>query len=101
MIELHYYLHLPRSFGMQIVAIFGVFLFAMSVSGFLAHPNIFKDAFSFRKKRSARLKMVDLHNRLSVWTAPFHLSNSLTGAMIGLATISAIFVGMLKYDGGV
>lgn len=99
LIDLHYYLHLPKSFGMIVVAIFGVFLFAMSLSGLLAHPNIFRDAFAFRRSRSEQIKQVDLHNRLSVWTAPFHISNSLTGAMIGLATISALAVGTLKYDG--
>lgn len=98
-IDLHYYLHLPKSFGMTIVAIFGVLLFGMSISGLLAHPNLFKDAFAFRRSKSEQIKNVDLHNRLSVWTAPFHISNSLSGAMIGLATLSALAVGTLKYDG--
>ena len=99
LIDLHYYLHLPKSFGMIVVAIFGVFLFAMSISGLLAHPNIFKDAFSFRRSKSEQVKKVDLHNRLSVWTAPFHISNSLTGAMIGLAVLSIAALAPLKYGG--
>ena len=98
-IDLHYYLNLPITFGMQVVAILGVFLFAMSVTGFVAHPKIFKDAFSFRRNKSEQIEKVDLHNRLSVWTAPFHITNSLTGAMIGLASLSAITIGSLKYDG--
>ncbi|RKQ71847.1 putative iron-regulated membrane protein [Litorimonas taeanensis] len=99
LIDLHYYLHLPKSFGMIIVAIFGVFLFAMSITGLLAHPNIFKEAFTFRRSKSEQLKQVDLHNRLSVWTAPFHITNSLTGAMIGLAVLSAAAIAPLKYNG--
>ncbi len=99
LIDLHYYLHLPKSFGMIVVAIFGVFLFAMSISGLLAHPNIFKDAFSFRRSKSEQIKKVDLHNRLSVWTAPFHISNSLTGAMIGLAVLSIAALAPMKYGG--
>lgn len=99
LIDLHYYLHLPKSFGMLIVAMFGVLLFAMSVSGILAHPKIFKDAFAFRRSKSEQIKQVDLHNRLSVWTMPFHLSNSLTGAMIGLATLSALAVAAMDYNG--
>ena len=99
LIDLHYYLHLPKSFGMIVVAIFGVFLFAMSISGLLAHPNIFRDAFSFRRSKSEQIKKVDLHNRLSVWTAPFHISNSLTGAMIGLAVLSIAALAPLKYGG--
>ena len=99
LIKIHYYLTLPSSFGMTIVAIFGVFLFAISVSGFLAHPNIIKDSFSYRRSKSEQVKQVDLHNRLSVWTAPFNIIVTLTGTMIGLATMTAIAVGLLKYDG--
>ncbi|WP_416878402.1 PepSY-associated TM helix domain-containing protein [Litorimonas sp.] len=99
LIDLHYYLHLPKSFGMIVVAIFGVFLFAMSITGLLAHPNIFRDAFSFRRSKSEQIKKVDLHNRLSVWTAPFHISNSLTGAMIGLAVLSIAALAPMKYGG--
>lgn len=99
LIDLHYYLHLPKSFGMIVVAIFGVFLFAMSITGFIAHPRVFKDAFAFRRSKSEQIKQVDLHNRLSVWTAPFHISNSLSGAMIGLAVFSIAALAPLKYDG--
>ena len=55
LIHLHYYLNLPASFGMIIVAIFGVMLVAMTVSGFLAHPRIFRDAFRLRRTGQARL----------------------------------------------
>lgn len=96
---LHYYLHLPYSFGMIVVSIFGVFLFGMSISGFLAHPNIFKDAFAFRRSKSEQIKQTDLHNRLSVWTAPFHISNSLTGAIIGFAALWGLTLGNLKHEG--
>lgn len=99
LIDLHYYLHLPTSFGMVVVAIFGVFLFAMSITGLIAYPKIFKDAFAFRRSKSQQLMLTDLHNRLSVWTAPFHITNSLTGAMIGLFVISAATIGPLKYNG--
>lgn len=99
LVELHYYLTLPHSFGMLVVAAFGVFLFGMSLTGLVAHPNIFKDAFRFRRGKSSQLTMVDLHNRLSVWTAPFHLTNALTGALIGLAILSAAAIGQLKYGG--
>ena len=99
LLELHYYLTLPNTFGMTVVAIFGVFLFAIILSGFLAHPNIIKDAFAFRRSKSEQIKQVDIHNRLSVWTAPFTIAVTLSGTMIGLATITAIAVGLIKYDG--
>lgn len=98
-IDLHYYLNLPQSFGMQVVALLGVVLFTLSITGLFAHPNIFKDAFRVRFRRSPQIGLVDLHNRLSVWTAPFHLTNSITGSMIGFALLSSLVVGTLKYEG--
>src|SRR5690606_23959509 len=62
-------------------------LCALIITGFLAHPSIVKDAFKLRNGSSARLGQVDLHNRLSVWGAPFHLMIALTGAYYGLALL--------------
>jgi len=101
LIDLHYYLHMPASFGMILVAIFGVMLLAMSVSGLLAHPRIFRDAFRLRRSGQSRLVQIDLHNRLSVWTAPFHIAIALTGAMIGLLSVFAFVFAQTSHDGDV
>lgn len=99
LLYLHYFLHLPTTFGMLIVSALGVFLFSMSITGVLAHRNIFKEAFTFRLSVTEHLEKADLHNRLSVWTAPFHIAISLTGAIIGLAALISLGVGALKYNG--
>ncbi|MGB3626476.1 MAG: PepSY-associated TM helix domain-containing protein [Henriciella sp.] len=99
LIDLHYYLNLPASFGMIVVATFGVMLIAMAISGFLAHPRIFRDAFRFRRKGQARLIQADLHNRLSVWTAPFTIVVAGTGAMIGLFAVVALVLAQTSFDG--
>ena len=99
LIELHYYLSLPHSFGMIIVAITGVMLLAMTVSGLLAHPRIFRDAFRLKRSGQPRLVQADLHNRLSVWTAPFHIAVAATGAMIGLFVVVALVLAQTSYDG--
>ncbi|MEQ8559192.1 MAG: PepSY-associated TM helix domain-containing protein [Henriciella sp.] len=99
LIHLHYYLNLPTSFGMIIVAILGVMLVAMVISGFLAHPRIFRDAFRFRRKGQPRLVQADLHNRLSVWTAPFTVIVAATGAMIGLFSVVALVLAQTSFDG--
>ncbi|MEQ9314411.1 MAG: PepSY-associated TM helix domain-containing protein [Henriciella sp.] len=99
LIHLHYYLNLPSTFGMILVAIFGVMLVAMVISGLLAHPRIFRDAFRFRRKGQARLAQADLHNRLSVWTAPFVVIVALTGAMIGLFSVVALVLAQTSFDG--
>lgn len=99
LIELHYYLSLPHSFGMIIVAVFGVMLIAMSISGFLAHPKIFKDAFRLKRSGQKRLIQADLHNRLSVWTAPFHIIVAGTGAVIGLFVVVAFILAQTSFNG--
>ena len=85
--EMHINLHLPQTFGIIVVGIFGAMLCGLIVSGIIAHPRIFKDAFIWRRNKSERLNQVDLHNRLSVWGTPFYLMIGLTGAFIGLVSI--------------
>lgn len=97
LLDLHYYLHLPQVLGLTVVGALGAFLVAMSISGFMAHPRIFRDAFTVRRG-AGRLPITDLHNRLSVWTAPFHISNALTGAMLGLATILAGTIAAFSFN---
>ena len=99
LINLHYYLNLPSSFGMIVVAIFGVMLVAMAISGFIAHPRIFRDAFRLRRKGQARIVQADLHNRLSVWTSPFTIVVAATGAMIGLFSVVALTLAQASFDG--
>ncbi len=85
--DLHLYLHLPTSWGMILVSALGAMLCALIISGLLSHPRLFKDAFHFRRKGNARLEQTDLHNRLSVWGAPFHIMIAVTGAFFGLASL--------------
>ncbi|MDX5331916.1 MAG: PepSY domain-containing protein [Caulobacteraceae bacterium] len=91
--HLHYYLTLPTSFGMIVVSLVGAAMVGLIVSGLLAHPRIFRDAFTFRWSGSPRLSQADLHNRLSVWAAPFHIAIALTGAYFGLAGLILMLAG--------
>lgn len=98
LLDLHYYLHLPHILGLTVVGALGAFLIALSLSGFLAHPRIFRDAFTLRRSAD-RVGLADLHNRLSVWTAPFHISNVLTGAILGLSSVLAFAIAAVSFDG--
>ena len=84
LLNLHLYLHLPESWGMILVSALGAMLVALIVSGLVAHPRIFRDAFNFRPGGSRLLEQADIHNRLSVWGVPFHLMIAVTGAWFGL-----------------
>ena len=80
-------------------ALLAPMLCALIISGLVAHPKIFKDAFNFRTKGSRHLEQADIHNGLSVWGVPFHLMIAITGAYFGLALpILAVFADA-RYDG--
>lgn len=96
---LHAYLHLPAAWGAFIVGMTGVALLSSLFSGILAHPRIFRDAFHLRIGGSKRLQEADLHNRISVWALPFHFIVSLTGAFLGLVTITVGVLGMAMFNG--
>lgn len=97
LLDLHYYLHLPQVLGLTVVGALGVMLLVLALSGVIAHPRIVRDAFTFRRG-AGRLTLVDLHNRLGVWTLPFHVSNALTGAILGLASVLALIIAAVGFD---
>lgn len=99
LIDLHLAFHLPRLFGLTLVGLLGVMMAALVVGGVLAHPRIFRDAFRLRARGPRQLAYADWHNRLGVWTLPFGLAVALTGAVLGLATVMAVALAALAFDG--
>jgi uncharacterized iron-regulated membrane protein len=101
LVQLHYTLNLPALVGITIVGILGVMMLALSFSGVIALPRIFRDAFRLRARKSSGVGLADWHNRLSVWTLPFSLAIALTGAMIGMATFTAYAIAGNSYGGDI
>lgn len=99
LVELHYILNIPGIVGITIVGTLGVMMLALALSGVIAHPRIFRDAFRLRARDSNGLGLADWHNRLSVWTLPFTVAIALTGALIGLASITGYGVAKTSYGG--
>jgi uncharacterized iron-regulated membrane protein len=99
--RLHINLHLPRTWGIFLVGLTGVALLSSLISGVLAHPRIFRDAFHLRLGGARRLQEADLHNRLGVWALPFHVLVSLTGALLGLTTLIVGVLGFALFQGDV
>ena len=97
--NLHVHLRLPSPWGIYLVGLIGVAMLSLVVSGLLAHPRIFKDAFHLRRGGSMRLQEADLHNRMSVWALPFHLTISFTGAFLGLSFFIVGILAFIAYDG--
>lgn len=84
---LHNNLHMPITIGIIFVSTIGALFCGLIITGFLSHPSIIKDAFKWRIGGSRRMEQVDLHNRLSVWGAPFHLMIAITGTFYGFFMI--------------
>ncbi|KZX87663.1 peptidase [Erythrobacter sp. HI0037] len=99
LLALHYRLNLPAVYGMTLVGAFGAMIVALSISGIIAHPRIFRDAFRLRARRRDDVATVDWHNRLAVWSLPFALAIALTGAMIGLFYVSGGSMAASAYGG--
>lgn len=99
LVQLHYLLNIPGVIGITIVGALGAMMLILSVSGVVAHPRIFRDAFRLRARDKSGLALADWHNRLSVWTLPFIVAIALTGALIGLASLTAVGVARASYGG--
>ncbi len=99
LIGLHVRLLIPGLWGLILVGLIGVFTVSLIASGVLAHPRIFKDAFLLRWGRSRRLQEADLHNRLSVWGLPFHITIALSGAVLALAPFVVNLIVETAYRG--
>ncbi|MCJ2185791.1 PepSY-associated TM helix domain-containing protein [Novosphingobium beihaiensis] len=97
--RLHINLQLPRVWGRVLVGLAGVAMLSLLISGILAHPRVFRDAFHLRLGGSRRLQEADIHNRISVWGLPFHFLISLTGAVLGLSTIIVAALGLAVFQG--
>lgn len=101
LVDLHYTLNLPSLIGITIVGVLGVMMLALALSGVIAHPRIFRDAFRLRARTAGGVGLADWHNRLSVWTLPFTIAIALTGALIGLASVTGFGIAGVGYGGDI
>jgi uncharacterized iron-regulated membrane protein len=99
LVALHYMLNVPGLVGITVVGVLGVMILALALSGVVAHPRIFRDAFRLRARDGGGLGLADWHNRLSVWSLPFSVAVALTGAIIGLGSLVAYGLAT-RYHGG-
>jgi uncharacterized iron-regulated membrane protein len=98
--ELHGHLLLPHIIGMSLVGLMGVLCLALIISGVIAHPSIFKDAFLWRAgKKTLRIQQMDLHNRIGVWGLPFHFMMAFTGAFMGLGAVLMTLTSIVMFSG--
>src|SRR5579859_118922 len=97
--DLHVRLHMPGIWGVSLVGLTGVGMTALIMSGLLAHPRIFRDAFRWRLGGNRKVAQADLHNRIAVWGSPLFLALALTGAFLGLAQLLLMVDAEARHDG--
>ncbi|WP_018982542.1 PepSY-associated TM helix domain-containing protein [Salinimonas chungwhensis] len=98
-LDLHYYLHLPSSFGMIAVSALGAVICMLVITGFFAHKKLVRDAFKWRRGGSGQAGRIDLHNRFGVWASPFHLMIGVTGTYFGMAGLILALVAQVDEGG--
>ena len=98
-LTMHYYLHLPPTWGVMFTGLLGVMLCVALVTGVLAHPRIFRDAFRMRLRARPQLARADLHNRFGVWLLPFAGAVAFTGAVIGLGQLVFVTIAQERHGG--
>lgn len=96
--DLHVRLHVPGIWGVSLVGLSGVGLTALILSGLLADPRLFRDAFRWRRGGNPQIALADLHKRIGLWGTPLFLALALSGAFLGLAQLLATNTGVLYGD---
>ncbi|MES2950145.1 MAG: PepSY-associated TM helix domain-containing protein [Pseudomonadota bacterium] len=79
----HFSLHLKwMNVGYWMVALAGMAMLVMVVSGVVVHRKIFADFFLFRPHKRVQRASLDLHNLTGVLAMPFHFAIALSGMVI-------------------
>jgi uncharacterized iron-regulated membrane protein len=99
LVDLHLYLNLPHSWGIIFVSTLGALICMLVITGIIAHKRLTKDAFKLRRGGNGQQYQIDLHNRLGLWAAPFHLIIGITGAYFGMAGLIVVLMSQLYFDG--
>jgi uncharacterized iron-regulated membrane protein len=79
MLELHYTLFANHA-GVLIAGVFGAMLFALGITGVWLYRGFWKNVFTFRWRRGARILFSDLHKFTGITSVAFNLVLGFTGA---------------------
>ncbi|MEM9404352.1 MAG: PepSY-associated TM helix domain-containing protein [Pseudomonadota bacterium] len=88
-----------RTIGRGLVGIAGVIMLLSIVTGILTHRKILKEVFTYRTKKSVRVKWKDAHNFLGIWSLPFSITIAFTGAWLGIVALLLPVTAMLVFKG--
>lgn len=85
--------------GRYVVGFSGLVLLFLVTSGLLAHRKLLREPFTWRRHRSLRVSLGDLHKLLGAWLSPMHVMFALTGSILGLLGILTLVNALVAYGG--
>lgn len=97
--DIHADLLLPHPYGRYAVGFLGIALMLMIVTGVVMHRKIFRDFFTFRPRRSARLLLADMHKVFGVWGLLFHAMIAYTGVLLALKALLLVVGALVLFKG--
>lgn len=85
--------------GRYAVGLAGLAMLLMLVSGLFAHRKMLQQLFTWRRERSFRVSLGDLHKLLGVWGSLVYLMFAFTGAILGLLGVLTLVSALVAYGG--
>ncbi|MEM8790183.1 MAG: PepSY-associated TM helix domain-containing protein [Pseudomonadota bacterium] len=100
LVDLHVQLYLPEPWGLYMTGILGLLMMAASVTGFLMHKHLFRDAFLPARPGERLVTARDRHILAASWSLPFAIILAFTGAFFSFALSLAVPVLAMVAFGG-
>lgn len=100
LVDLHVRLHVPGRWGLYLTGTLGVVMLISAITGILIHRNIIRDLFVTERPGGRVVSIRDRHNLAGVWSLPFALLLSFTGAFLSFAVALGLpVVAMVAFSG--
>ncbi|MEL7279000.1 MAG: PepSY-associated TM helix domain-containing protein [Pseudomonadota bacterium] len=100
LVDLHVRLHVPGRWGLYLTGTLGVVMLISAITGILIHRNIIRDLFVTERPGGRVVSVRDRHNLAGVWSLPFALLLSFTGAFLSFAVALGLpVVAMVAFGG--
>ena len=100
LVDLHVRLHVPGRWGLYLTGTLGVVMLISAITGILIHRNIIRDLFVTERPGGRVVSIRDRHNLAGVWSLPFALLLSFTGAFLSFAVALGLpVVAMVAFGG--
>ncbi|APX14092.1 PepSY-associated TM helix domain-containing protein [Tateyamaria omphalii] len=100
LVDLHVQLHVPGRWGLYLTGILGVTMLVAAITGVLIHKHILRDLFTTERPGARLVSFRDRHTLAGVWSLPFAVLLSFTGAFLSFAISLGLPVVALVAFGG-